>query len=165
MVKYGFDELYTKRCIEANKHNPATTAYYLLLQKYIREGGTSLADISSPLFEPVTIGNQLHTLRNMEKNSSNKKMKPIITMNPYTSDINKTHEHPKNRRHINTDYIYMPEDIDRNLASHKFNSAILTTPNNYLNKTTVIFITNNTPIHPKFLDRAEQPKAGRFILL
>jgi 5'-AMP-activated protein kinase catalytic alpha subunit len=60
--KYGFDKEYTQKCIEANKHNPATTTYYLLLQKYVREGGNSVADLSSDLYEPKTIGMRLHTI-------------------------------------------------------------------------------------------------------
>jgi len=63
LEKYGFSPDYTQKCVEANKHNPATTTYYLLLQKFIREGGKSPADLTSPLFEPITIGRRLHTLR------------------------------------------------------------------------------------------------------
>lgn len=63
--KYGFDAEYTKKCVEANKHNAATTTYYLLLQKFVREGGCSPADISSPLFEPATIGKRLKQLREL----------------------------------------------------------------------------------------------------
>jgi len=65
LTKYGFDSEYTKKCVEANKHNAATTTYYLLMQKFIREGGKSPADLSSPLFEPITIGKRLKTLRDI----------------------------------------------------------------------------------------------------
>lgn len=34
LEKYNFDLNYSQRCIEANKHNHITTAYYLLLKKY-----------------------------------------------------------------------------------------------------------------------------------
>eukprot|EP00826_Nyctotherus_ovalis_P012849 TRINITY_DN1341_c0_g1_i23.p1 TRINITY_DN1341_c0_g1~~TRINITY_DN1341_c0_g1_i23.p1 ORF type:complete len:421 (+),score=84.19 TRINITY_DN1341_c0_g1_i23:73-1335(+) len=60
---YGFSTEYTQKCIEANKHNSATTTYYLLLQRFIRAGGKSVADLSSPLFEPITIGKNLKNLR------------------------------------------------------------------------------------------------------
>eukprot|EP00826_Nyctotherus_ovalis_P049724 TRINITY_DN6028_c0_g1_i8.p1 TRINITY_DN6028_c0_g1~~TRINITY_DN6028_c0_g1_i8.p1 ORF type:complete len:580 (+),score=128.01 TRINITY_DN6028_c0_g1_i8:153-1892(+) len=60
---YGFDPEYTKKCIEANKHNAATTTYYLLLQKFVREGGKTSADLSSPLFVPAQIGKNHRTLR------------------------------------------------------------------------------------------------------
>ena len=34
-----------KRYISTNRHNSTTTIYYLLLKKYLRKGGTSIADI------------------------------------------------------------------------------------------------------------------------
>ncbi len=63
LSNFGFDPEYTQKCVEANKHNSATTTYYLLLKKFLRDGGKSPADLSSPLFEPITIGRRLHTLR------------------------------------------------------------------------------------------------------
>ena len=39
-----------KRFVEANRHNMQTTAYYLLLKKFIRQGGNSVADIT--LYNP-----------------------------------------------------------------------------------------------------------------
>ena len=45
--KYEIDLDYTKKCLEANKHNNHTTSYYLLLKKYLQGGGNSIADYSS----------------------------------------------------------------------------------------------------------------------
>ena len=97
--KYGLDPDYARKCVEANKHNTATTAYYLLMQKFIREGGKSTADFSSPLFEPVTIGKRLKTLRvttqtdNIQRVSGNNVFsvvnKPSIQDNAPNEDINK----------------------------------------------------------------------------
>lgn len=47
--KYEFDEgtrENARRYIEANKHNPLTTCYYLTLKRFIRSGGKSIADIT-----------------------------------------------------------------------------------------------------------------------
>jgi serine/threonine protein kinase len=44
LEKYGYNLDYCKKCLEANKHNNVTTAYYLLLKKYIQLGGVSIAD-------------------------------------------------------------------------------------------------------------------------
>lgn len=44
LQRYGYNLDYSKKCLEANKHNDVTTAYYLLLKKYIQNGGTSIAD-------------------------------------------------------------------------------------------------------------------------
>lgn len=46
LEQYSIDLDYTKKCLEANKHNSCTTAYYLLLKKYIQGGGSSIADYS-----------------------------------------------------------------------------------------------------------------------
>lgn len=42
-----------RRLIEANKHNPLTTCYYLTLKKFIRSGGKSIADITK--YDPMKI--------------------------------------------------------------------------------------------------------------
>ena len=44
LEKYKIDLDYTKKCLEANKHNNYTTSYYLLLKRYIQNGGSSIAD-------------------------------------------------------------------------------------------------------------------------
>lgn len=47
--KYLFDQEVkdnARRLIEANKHNPLTTCYYLTLKRFIRSGGKSIADIT-----------------------------------------------------------------------------------------------------------------------
>jgi 5'-AMP-activated protein kinase catalytic alpha subunit len=44
LEKYGYNLDYTRKCLEANKHNDVTTAYYLLLKKHIQDGGVSIAD-------------------------------------------------------------------------------------------------------------------------
>lgn len=49
---YEYDIQFAKKCIEANKHTPVTTAYYLLLQKFIRSGGFTRADTSHNSFTP-----------------------------------------------------------------------------------------------------------------
>jgi len=50
LESFNFSTNYAKKCIEANKHNHVTTSYYLLLQEYLRNGGISDADMSSPHF-------------------------------------------------------------------------------------------------------------------
>ena len=49
LEKYPFDEgtrENARRLIEANKHNPLTTCYYLTLKRFIRSGNKSIADIT-----------------------------------------------------------------------------------------------------------------------
>jgi 5'-AMP-activated protein kinase, catalytic alpha subunit len=41
----------TQQCLEANRHNNFTTTYYLLMKKYLRNGGISKADPSCKEFD------------------------------------------------------------------------------------------------------------------
>ena len=51
----GNDPDFTKKCIEANRHNSETTTYYLLLKKHIKNGGISEACLGSKDFKPQLI--------------------------------------------------------------------------------------------------------------
>lgn len=51
MANYGYEEEYSKKCIDANKHNNITAAYFLLLKKKLKEGTASNADISNERFD------------------------------------------------------------------------------------------------------------------
>ncbi|CAD8052220.1 unnamed protein product [Paramecium sonneborni] len=46
----GFNSDYIKKCLDANKHNNLTTAYFLILKKHLINGGNSNADINSSNF-------------------------------------------------------------------------------------------------------------------
>lgn len=39
MRSLNLDPDYVSKCLEANRHNNATTSYYLSLKKFISEGG------------------------------------------------------------------------------------------------------------------------------
>lgn len=39
LKSFGYDLDYTKKCLEADKHNEVTTSYYLLLKRHINNGG------------------------------------------------------------------------------------------------------------------------------
>jgi 5'-AMP-activated protein kinase catalytic alpha subunit len=51
LEKYNLDVDYVQKCLDANKHNHATTAYYLLLKRHHNNGGRSIADINSQNFD------------------------------------------------------------------------------------------------------------------
>ena len=44
LLEYGLDLDYTRKCLEANKHNSSTTVYYLLLKKFIQAGGVTVPE-------------------------------------------------------------------------------------------------------------------------
>ncbi|MCB0370645.1 MAG: hypothetical protein KDD45_14775 [Bdellovibrionales bacterium] len=51
MRSLNLDPDYVCKCLEANRHNNATTAYYLALKKYVSEGGQTSYDLSSKSFD------------------------------------------------------------------------------------------------------------------
>lgn len=46
---------YITKCVEANRHNSVTTAYYLTFKKYIKAGNHSQCDMSSASFNRTLI--------------------------------------------------------------------------------------------------------------
>lgn len=51
LQSFGYSYQRAKQCIEANKHNDVTTAYYLLLRKKHIKGKYSKSDINSKCFD------------------------------------------------------------------------------------------------------------------
>ena len=51
LSQQGYDKEYIIKCLDANKHNDVTTAYYLELKRNLINGIQSKADINSSLFE------------------------------------------------------------------------------------------------------------------
>lgn len=55
MKTLSLDPDYVSKCLEANRHNNATTSYYLALKKHISEGGHTSCDLSSKTFDKSSI--------------------------------------------------------------------------------------------------------------
>lgn len=51
MKSYYLDPDYVSKCLQANRHNNATTTYYLSLKKFISDGGQTSCDLSSKSFD------------------------------------------------------------------------------------------------------------------
>lgn len=51
MSLLNLDPDYVSKCLEANRHNNATTSYYLSLKKYISDGGNTSSGLSSKSLE------------------------------------------------------------------------------------------------------------------
>lgn len=54
-VRLGSDPEYSRECLLTNKHNAATTTYYLLLKQRHESGFQSIADINSSRFDPALL--------------------------------------------------------------------------------------------------------------
>ena len=81
MVKdFGFDKEECRNLLLNNKFCSLTSIYYLCLKKYIREGGKSISDLESDLYEeyindPKNYINQNSNENNLNKNNQSKKEK------------------------------------------------------------------------------------------
>lgn len=51
MSLLNFDPDYVSKCLEANRHNNATTSYYLSLKRFISQGGHASSNLSSKSFD------------------------------------------------------------------------------------------------------------------
>jgi len=90
------DEVRT--AILTNKHNHITTTYYLLLKKFIRQGGNSIADLSSPEF-----------------------MRYMIMMNKMNHNMVKVSKPKQIKRLKSSDEDFLTENLlDESLNSSKF---------------------------------------------
>ncbi len=88
---YNFSADHAKKCIEANKHNHITTTYYLLLQKFIKSGGNSIADLSNLAFNKSISTVSTNTTASTSKDTLPEKKKEITISSPnenITSIIN-----------------------------------------------------------------------------
>lgn len=55
MEDKGYKSDYTKKCLDANKHNNVTTTYFLFLKRYLIDGNKSKADINCDEFDESLI--------------------------------------------------------------------------------------------------------------
>lgn len=51
LKEQDYEKDYVVKCLDANKHNDATTAYYLRLKRNLINGTHSKADINSEVFD------------------------------------------------------------------------------------------------------------------
>lgn len=59
----GYDTGQVRTAVQANIHNSITAAYYLLLKKFVKEGGSSNCELSSSTFDANLIRPALRTER------------------------------------------------------------------------------------------------------
>ena len=82
--EYGFDKEECRRLLLNNKFCSLTSIYYLILKKYVREGGKSISDLESDLFEEYIndnnnyIKDETNTENKENKNSNNRQNKEEI---------------------------------------------------------------------------------------
>ena len=62
--EFDLKKNYARKCIQANKHNHVTASYYLLLKELIKSGGSSVADVRSPDYNPALFQVSAEALKN-----------------------------------------------------------------------------------------------------
>ena len=157
---FGFDKEECRKLLLNNKFCSLTSIYYLCLKKYVREGGKSISDLESDLFEEyINDPNNYIKEKNNEENKENK------------NDNNKTNQEKneiKNDKEIKNKIEKSPEEknknnkVDINIKKENGNinninvNKSINSPNKNkekinLNKNEVktIFIKNNQPTSQK----------------
>ena len=98
LQKYNIDKDYARKCIEANRHNEATTTYYLLVKKYQREGKEDIIDPNSS----ISLEKLLRSEPKQITKNENKKDKADDIFNtlelPFFSDFEHTEDIKKDQR-------------------------------------------------------------------
>jgi len=93
---FGYDRDVIVQSIKNNRHNKLTTTYYLLLQKFIRNGHASKADINSLCFKPKIL-EEMKAINKKIENLS-KSIEKKESLNQITN--NKQVENTKNEENI-----------------------------------------------------------------
>ena len=89
VVQLGYEREEVKLSITTNRHNKITTLYYLLLQKFIKSGHVSNADISSLCFlrRPIKKTESEQKMQELPKSSSMEKRKESTSTNQESGNI------------------------------------------------------------------------------
>ena len=96
METFGFNQDYAKKCIETNKHNHLTTTYYLLLQRYLKNGGKSIADLSTVTHSIPILAKPQEAPVNKEKVDNKEKLQTPKEKTVEKMSINKENKEENN---------------------------------------------------------------------
>jgi 5'-AMP-activated protein kinase catalytic alpha subunit len=122
MEKIGYNKMEVRYNLLLNEHNNITTCYYLLLDKKIKKGRKSIADLHSNLFEEYIkddknkIINYSTDIDNVIKKRINSKK--ILESIP-AELINKEIENTDNKNNINKEKIINSKNIIKNNKERK----------------------------------------------
>ena len=159
--EFGFDKEECRKLLLNNKFCSLTSIYYLCLKKYIREGGKSISDLESDLFEEyINDPDNYIKENNNDENKENKNdnNKTNQNKNEIKNDLdkkNKIEKSPdeKNKNNNKVDIIIKKENGNTNNinANKSINSPNKNKEKINLNKNEIktIFIKNNQPTSQK----------------
>ena len=137
--EYGFDKEECRRLLLRNKFCSLTSIYYLTLKKYVREGGKSISDLESDLFEEYINDTNNYIQQddnegkaeekkennNINNNDNNKELeiKSEIKMNNINNNEEvKENKFPDEKNEIEKgDLNKKIENVDKNIIINKMN--------------------------------------------
>ncbi|KRW98684.1 Protein kinase-like domain [Pseudocohnilembus persalinus] len=120
----GFSMEYTQKCLEANKHNRATTAYHLYLKQFIQSGGKSEADISAETFQPQISPQKSKDKRIERSSKSYNEYKGNQTQNIYTNSVKKYQENLKLQSQNSSQYYQNGTNTQRDREKNAIKQVI-----------------------------------------
>ena len=146
---YGFNKEECKKLLLKNKFCSLTSIYYLCLKKYVREGGKSVSDLESDLFEEYINDANNYIEEDNEDNNENTKNDDNNNMENggLKEGKNFSKSSKENNKNITKEFINgKKENINENI-----NSPNITKEKINLNKNAprTIFIKNNQTISQK----------------
>ena len=146
---YGFNKEECKKLLLKNKFCSLTSIYYLCLKKYVREGGKSVSDLESDLFEEYINDANNYIEEDNEDNNENTKNDNNNNMENggLKEEKNFSKSSKENNKNITKEFINgKKENINENI-----NSPNITKEKINLNKNAprTIFIKNNQTISQK----------------
>ena len=121
---YGFNPEECKDLILKNKFCCLRSIYYLCLKKYVREGGKSICDLESELFEKY-INNPDNYIKKENKNNNNIKSRDKDNIN---NNINRDNKNKSKKNILNIELKKEKEKINS-----KINDIIIIKKNNKVN--------------------------------
>ena len=145
---YGFNKEECKKLLLKNKFCSLTSIYYLCLKKYVREGGKSVSDLESDLFEEyINDANNYIEEDNEDNNENTKNDNNNMENGGLKEEKNFSKSSKENNKNITKEFINgKKENINENI-----NSPNITKEKINLNKNAprTIFIKNNQTISQK----------------
>lgn len=142
MEKYGFRKNDIIKSIKDNKHNNITAFYYILVNKYEKEGINSISDLISNEFKEYLIEQDLknNLVKKGEKPIS---LKIIKSNSKPVFDINEKKNETFDEK-IDLDYL---KNIFKEYENSEINTKKRNKDKNYINKINIYPITNNNNIN------------------
>lgn len=136
VISFGYERDVIYQSLKNNRHNKITTLYYLLLNKFIKNGHISNSDISSVTFKPKVLA-EISEMDNAVINAINEESK----LSPNVDDIQKTRKVLAKERVLKVDvneilnkhHMRIKEKVEKRTKKNMNNTTIMSYEENLRN--------------------------------